>query len=161
MKCAASTRRDKRKRLCTTNENRNFQTEWQFARQAQAVSPPSQPALNRKPWRKGEALGNSGRCFDSYPRKEENTMSLQPIKKDEVEPANKVMREVLSTVAAGYDSIRPGAGDCVREMAEEKYPTHAEHLQHLANLCDRHKRYLLPRPTASTCVDCEAELKAR
>lgn len=75
-------------------------------------------------------------------------------------PANKVMREVLSTIADGYDSVRPGAGDCVREFAEEKYPTCAEQLQHLANLCDRHKRDLLPAPTESICADCTAEREA-
>lgn len=45
-------------------------------------------------------------------------------------PANKVMRDVLSTIADGYDRERPGAGDCVRELADEKYPenTRADHL---------------------------------
>jgi hypothetical protein len=73
-----------------------------------------------------------------------------------------MMHEILSTVADGYDSVRPGAGDCVREMAAEKYPlTHAEQLQHIANLCDRHKRDLLPRSTESVCADCKAEFEAR
>ena len=72
------------------------------------------------------------------------------------QPQN-LIREVLSTIADGYDSVRPGAGDCVRKLAEEKYPTHYETMQHLANLCDRHKRDLLPTPTTPSCVDCEAE----
>jgi len=73
----------------------------------------------------------------------------------------KVMREVLTTVADSYDDIRPGSGDAVREFAAEKYPTHAEQLQHIANLCPRHARALLPRPTESVCADCKAEFEAR
>lgn len=127
---------------------------------------------------------------------------------------SQLMKELLSTVADGYDSVRPGAGDCVRQMAEEKYPgegcvpcelcnkptpmtgskrcdrcwelerriqadpaiarkiisgleepepriSHSERLQHLANLCERHKRDLLPAPTVIECVDCAAELEKR
>lgn len=75
-----------------------------------------------------------------------------------------LMSQLLSTIADGYDSVRPGAGDCVRKMAKEKYPedrpmTHQELLQHLSNLCDRHKRDLLPEPTESVCADCLAERK--
>lgn len=46
-------------------------------------------------------------------------------------PANKVMRDVLSTIADENERvIGPGAGDCVREMANEKYPvsTRADYL---------------------------------
>ncbi len=79
---------------------------------------------------------------------------------------NAMMRDILGTIADGYDRVRPGAGDCVREMAEEKYPeeprmTHAERLQHIANLCNRHKRDLLPAPTESVCADCKAEFEAQ
>jgi hypothetical protein len=73
---------------------------------------------------------------------------------------NALMHELLTTVADSYDTIRPGSGDgdAVRKFAKELYPlTHAEQLQHLANLCSRHKRELLPRPTESICADCTAE----
>lgn len=77
-------------------------------------------------------------------------MSTQPI------DPGRVIRQVLSVIADGYDSVRPGAGDCVREFAAQKYPD-PDALQHLANLCDRHRRDLLPRPTESLCADCMAE----
>lgn len=47
---------------------------------------------------------------------------------------NNMMRELLSTVADGYDSVRPGAGECVREMAEEKYPATESVEQRVARL---------------------------
>ena len=105
--------------------------------------------------RKGQPAWNPCRYFDSYAWKEEKKMS-QPLPN----PANKVMRDVLTTIADGYDSIRLGAGDCVREFAAEMYPTHAEQLQRLANLCDRHKREVLPRPTEFICANCVAEREA-
>lgn len=77
-------------------------------------------------------------------------MSTQPI------DHSAVVRQILSTIADGYDSVRPGAGDCVREFAAQKYPDFGV-LQHLSNLCDRHRRDLLPRPTESLCADCAVE----
>lgn len=69
-------------------------------------------------------------------------------------PANKLMRDTLIAMA---DTMRPEDRETVRKFAEEKYPTCAEQLQHLSNLCERHKRDLLPRPTESICADCRAE----
>lgn len=69
---------------------------------------------------------------------------------------NKVMRDVLNAMA---DTLQPKDADVVRKFAEEKYPTHAERLQHLSNLCDRHKRELLPRPTEHVCPDCMVEME--
>jgi hypothetical protein len=73
---------------------------------------------------------------------------------------NAMMHELLTTVADSYDDIRPGSGDgdAVRKVAAEKYPlTHAEQLQHIANLCPRHASELLPQPTEDVCADCKAE----
>lgn len=77
-----------------------------------------------------------------------------------------MLRTLLFTVAEEADRVRPGAGNGVRKLAEEKYPedrpmTCAEQLQHLSNLCERHKRDLLPVPTESICIDCAVELKAK
>lgn len=81
---------------------------------------------------------------------------------------NKVLNNLLQIVADEADRMRPGAGNCVREMAEEKYPeaedrplTLGEFCQHLANLCPRHIHELLPPPTESVCADCTAEREAR
>ena len=80
---------------------------------------------------------------------------------------NAMMHQILTTVADSYDQIRPesGDGDRVRKFAEEKYPedrrmNHADVMQHLANLCPRHCRDLLPHPTESTCADCNAEMES-
>lgn len=93
---------------------------------------------------------------------EQNRARNQAATTDETK-GNKVMRDVLSTIADGYDRVRPGAGDCVREMANEKYPamTLADFCQRLANLCPRHIHHLLPTPTVSICMDCAAEREAQ
>lgn len=63
--------------------------------------------------------------------------------KQERKRPNGLMREVLDTVAAGYDSVRPGAGDCVRELRDEKYPE-----TETARVCTTCK------PGAKCYVDC-------
>ena len=71
---------------------------------------------------------------------------------------NKIMRDALTAMA---DTMQPRDADIVRKFAEEKYPTHAEQLQHIANLCPRHASELLPEPTVSVCPDCDVQHKAR
>lgn len=70
---------------------------------------------------------------------------------------NNVMRNALNAMA---ETMQPKDRETVRKFAEEKYPTCAERLQHLANLCLRHQGKLLPAPTESICPDCAAEREA-
>ena len=57
------------------------------------------------------------------------------------------------------------AKECVFCDPVGRAPEEAESLsafmQRLANLCPRHARAALPRPTQSTCSECYAELTAR
>ena len=79
---------------------------------------------------------------------------LQPITRDETVSANKVMRDVLNAMA---NALPDKDAETVRRFAEEKYPTHDEHLQHISNICPRHDSELLPERTESVCPDCKAE----
>lgn len=90
-------------------------------------------------------------------------MSTSTTEDQIVTPANKIIRDMLDVIADGYDSVRPGAGDCVREFAAKKYPNTDDLLQLLSNLCERHRGIVLPETTSDYCVhpECEEELKAR
>lgn len=47
------------------------------------------------------------------------------------------------------------AGLVIARIAELQNPPHDG--INLSNLCDKHKRLVLPRPTVNVCVACEAE----